>query len=106
LSQVSGSLSGRNGLLVDSRSSGTQLFRNRGKLSKSGSRLDNFTSAREHSIMVVILQQLKWSYQFEPSDKAAACLCALPLRTQHCFHGKNRPITCPESEWSPPVYVL
>jgi len=29
------------------------------------STLDNFTATREHSMMVVILQQLKWSYQFE-----------------------------------------
>jgi len=27
-------------------------------------------------MMVVIFQQLQWNYQFEPADKAAACLCA------------------------------
>jgi len=44
---------------------------------RTDQRLENFNAAREYSMMVVILQQLKWSYQFEPSDKAAAaCLCA------------------------------
>ena len=28
------------------------------------------------------------------------------LCTQQCFHGKNRPITCPESEWCHHQYTL
>jgi len=37
------------------------------------STLDNFTAAREYSMLVVIFQQLKRSYLFEPSDRVAAC---------------------------------
>ena len=49
--------------------------------------LDNFTVAREYYVMVVIFQQLKSSYQFHRSGKAAACwraaethrLCSPPI---------------------------
>jgi len=34
------------------------------------STLDNSTAGREYSVMVVSFQQLEWSYQFEPPDKA------------------------------------
>ena len=73
------------------------------------SSLDNFTEAQYDPMMVVILQQLKWTYQFEPSDKAASvestlqlcsisntftlCSTALTTCTQQCFDGKNQPIT-------------
>jgi len=36
-------------------------------------------------MIVVIFQQLKWTYQFEPSDKAAVVESTAPLHLQH-FH--------------------
>jgi len=33
------------------------------------------------------------------SDTLTSSSNALTLCTQQCFHGKNRPITCPESKW-------
>ena len=48
-----------------------------------GSMHDNFTAAREYSMMVAIFQQPKWSYQYEPSDKAATVQSAALLHLQH-----------------------
>jgi len=50
--------------------------------------------------MVLASQQLKWSCHFKPSQKTLAlCSSALNLCRQPCLRRKNRPITCPESEW-------
>ena len=73
------------------------------------------TFAKIFSMMFIIFQQLKLSYQFEPSDKAGTCLrdlynCSnaqsLSLCKQQCLHGKNRPITCPEIEWCHNQYTF
>jgi len=62
---------------------------------------ENFTASQEYFMMVALFQQPKWSYQYEPLDKAATvqsvallhsntltlCSSALTLCTQQCFHG-------------------
>ena len=69
---------------------------------------DYFTAAGQYSMMVVVFQQPKWSYQYEPSDKVAVVVCSFapsptlslyaPTLSRYApsFHWKNRQITCPD----------
>ena len=79
------------------------------------STLDNFTSAREYSITVVIFNRWnKWSYQFEPSDKAATVesTAAFHLQRFHSIHATVLPWKESTNHMprkrvvSPPVYIL
>jgi len=72
---------------------------------------DNFTAAREYSMVVALFQQSKWSYQYEPLDKAATVQSAAFLYLQHSHfmlqysHSvhpavlprENGQITCPDT---------
>jgi len=46
-----------------------------------GSMHDNFTATREYFMMVALFQQPKWSYQYEPLDKAATVCSFAPSPT-------------------------
>ena len=52
-------------------------------LTAGRSMLDKFTAAREYSVMVALFQHPKWSYQYEPLDKAATVQSAAFLHLQH-----------------------
>ena len=60
---------------------------------------DNFTAALEYSMMVALFQQPKWSYQFEPLDKAATVQSAALLHLQHSLYAPMLSLYAPNSQW-------